>query len=114
MPNFRVMACVSLAAGRWTRILSSFFIDCKILLPKHVPKLRMNLLNFCLARSRGLVVKADDSQSRGCGFEPQRPILVGMQGKLAIALNIKRNKGSQMGHTKKKYFKKYLTFAMER
>jgi hypothetical protein len=24
-----------------------------------------------------------------------------MQGKLAIALKIKRNKGSQMGHTKK-------------
>ncbi len=59
-----------------------------------------------LVRSRGLVVKADDSQSRGCGFEPRRRILDGMQAKLAIALKIKRNKGSQMGHTKKKKKKK--------
>ncbi len=47
------------------------------------------------------MVKADDLQSRGCGFEPRRRILDGMQAKLAIALKIKRNKGSQMGHTKK-------------
>jgi len=64
-----------------------------------------------VARSRGLVVKADNLQSRGCGFEPRRRILDGMQAKLAIALKIKRNKGSQMGHTKKKYLKKkYILF----
>jgi hypothetical protein len=53
------------------------------------------------------VVKADDSQSRDCGFEPRRRILDGMQAKLAIALKINRNKGSQMGHTKK-IFKKTI------
>ncbi len=52
------------------------------------------------ARSRGLEVKADDSQSRGCGFR----ILDGMQAKLPIALKMKRNKGSQMGHTKNFFF----------
>jgi hypothetical protein len=56
------------------------------------------------ARSRGLV--ADDSQSRGCGFAPWHRILDVMQAKLAIALKIKRNKGSQMGPTKKIFYKK--------
>jgi hypothetical protein len=49
------------------------------------------------------VVKADDSQSRGCGFEPRRRILDGMQAKLAIALKIKVAK---WGTPKKKYLKK--------
>jgi hypothetical protein len=30
----------------------------------------------------GLVVKADDSQSRGCGFKPRHHVLDGMQAKL--------------------------------
>ena len=30
------------------------------------------------AKSRGLVVKAEDSQLRGCGFEPWRGILDGV------------------------------------
>jgi hypothetical protein len=48
------------------------------------------------------VVKADNSQSRGCGFEPRRRILDEMQAKLAIALKIKVAKWG----TLKKYFKK--------
>ncbi len=67
---------------------------------------------YLLARSRGLVVKADDLQSRGCGFEPRRRILDGMQAKLAIALKIKRNKGSQMGHTKKNIKNQYYLLSL--
>ncbi len=57
------------------------------------------------------MVQADDSQSRYCGFEPQPRILDGMQAKLAITLKIKRNKGSQMGHTKK-IFKKKIALSL--
>jgi hypothetical protein len=55
-----------------------------------------------LGESRGLVVKDEDTQQSGCAFESQRRILVGVSE--ASYYNGKRNKGSQMGHTKK-YFK---------
>ncbi len=50
--------------------------------------------------SRGLVVKGEDSQLGGCGFEPRRRILDGVS-KASFYNGKKRNKGSQMGHTKK-------------
>jgi hypothetical protein len=59
----------------------------------------------------GLVVKADGSWPRGHGFKPRHCILVGC--KLFDSYYIKEkieNKGSQMGHTKKKYFLKILEF----
>ena len=49
--------------------------------------------------SRGLVVKGEDSQLSGCGFESRRRILDGVSE--ASYYIGKRNKGSQMGHTKK-------------
>jgi hypothetical protein len=55
-----------------------------------------------IGESRGLVVKAEDSQLSGCGFEPRRRILDG--GSKASYYKLqwkKRNKNSQMGHTKK-------------
>ncbi len=59
---------------------------------------------FHEARSRGLVVKADDSQSRGCGFEPRRRILDGMQASYCI-VNKEKIKVAKWGTPKKK---KYL------
>ena len=56
------------------------------------------------------MVKADDSQSRGCGFEPRRRILDGMQAKLAIALKIKREIKVAKWGTPKKYFKKSFNY----
>jgi hypothetical protein len=54
--------------------------------------------------SHGLVVKADSSRSRGHGFEPQHRILDGCK-RCQLFHNIihenNKNKGSQMGHTKK-------------
>ena len=47
----------------------------------------------------GLVVKGEDSQLSGCGFESWRRILDGVSE--ASYYIGKRNKGSQMGHTKK-------------
>ncbi len=54
--------------------------------------------------SRGLVVKGEDSQLSGCGFESRRRILDGVSE--ASYYIGKRNKGSQMGHTKKNILKK--------
>jgi hypothetical protein len=54
--------------------------------------------------SRGKVVKAEDSQLSGCGFKPPRRILDGVSEASYYKLQLKkkkRNKGSQMGHTKK-------------
>ncbi len=50
------------------------------------------------------MVKAEDSQLSGCGFESRHRILDGVS-KASYYIG-KRNKGSQMGHTKKKYKKK--------
>jgi hypothetical protein len=36
-------------------------------------------LSFFVGKSRGLVVKAEDSQLSGCGFEPLRRILDGVR-----------------------------------
>jgi hypothetical protein len=47
------------------------------------------------------VVKADDSSSRGCEFEPRHRILDGWK-LLQTNNDNNRNKGSQMGHSKKK------------
>jgi hypothetical protein len=50
-------------------------------------------------KNRGLAVKGKDSQLSGCGFKSRCPILDGVS---KANYNIgKRNKGSQMGHTKK-------------
>jgi hypothetical protein len=51
------------------------------------------------------VVKADDSQSRGCGFKPRHLILDGKQAKLAIALKNKEIKVAKWGEPKKKDLK---------
>jgi hypothetical protein len=48
------------------------------------------------------VVKADDSQSRGCGFKPRHLILDGKQAKLAIALKNIAIKVAKWGEPKKK------------
>ncbi len=59
-----------------------------------------NNKKFKEARSHGLVVKGEDSQLSGCGFESWHCILDGC--KRLLQLKINENKGSQMGHTKKK------------
>jgi hypothetical protein len=52
------------------------------------------------------VVNGEDSQLSGCGFKSQRRILDGVS---KDSYNIgKRNKGSQMGHTKKKKIQEEL------
>ncbi len=53
-----------------------------------------------LGESRGLVVKGNDSQLSGCGFESRHRILDGVS-KASYYFG-KRNKGSRIGHTKKK------------
>ncbi len=54
----------------------------------------------------GLVVRAEDSRPRGRGFESRR-ILDGCKRFASYYIKEKlKNKGSQMGHTKKKYLKK--------
>ncbi len=53
-----------------------------------------------LGQSRGLVVKGEDSQLSGCGFESRRRIQDGVSEASYYYIG-KRNKGSQMGHTKK-------------
>jgi hypothetical protein len=67
---------------------------------------RNNLIKYFEASNRGLVVKADGSQSSGRGFKPWHHILDGC--KLLHKEN--GNKGSQMGRTKysKKFFKNLL------
>ncbi len=53
------------------------------------------------------MVKADGSWPKGCGFQPQHRILDGCK-RFARAISLKeklKNKGSQMGHTKKNIFK---------
>jgi GTPase len=52
------------------------------------------------------VVKDEDSQLSGCGFESRRRILDGVSE--ASYYIGKRNKGSQMGHTKKNIQKNIL------
>ncbi len=59
-----------------------------------------NYIFIYKVRSHGLVVKANDSSSRGCEFEPRHRILDGW--KLLQTNDNNRNKGSQMGHSKKK------------
>jgi hypothetical protein len=51
------------------------------------------------------VVKGEDSQVSGCGFKSRRRILDGVT---KLAIRLKRNKGSRMGHTKT-YLKKQKT-----
>ncbi len=50
------------------------------------------------------MVKGEDSKLSGCGFESLRRILDSVS-KASYYIG-KRNKGSQMGHTKKKILKK--------
>ncbi len=58
-----------------------------------------------LGESHGLVVKADISWPKGCGFKPWYRILDGCQWFASYYINRKiENKGSQMGHTKKIFF----------
>ena len=47
----------------------------------------------------GLVVKAEDSQLSGCGFESRHRILDGCE---RLQLKKHENKDNQTGHTKKK------------
>ncbi len=56
------------------------------------------------------MVKGEDSQLSGCGFESWRHILDGVSE--ASYFIEKINKGSQMGHTKK-IFKKIYIKSME-
>jgi hypothetical protein len=58
-----------------------------------------NNLNPPWGESRGLVVKGEDSQLSGCGFESRRCILDGVSE--ASYYNEKGNKGSQIRQTKK-------------
>ena len=60
--------------------------------------------------SRGLVVRAEDSRSRGCGFE-SRCIL----DEKSLQCNLKRpkngeNKDSQMGQTAPKKYRRFLFY----
>ncbi len=57
-----------------------------------------------MGKSCGLVNKGKDSQLSGCGFESWGRILDGVS-KASYYIE-KGNKGSQMGHTKKKIFNK--------
>jgi hypothetical protein len=54
-----------------------------------------------MVRSHGLVVKREDSQLSGCGFESWRCILDSCQRSITIE-KLMKNTGSQMGHPKKK------------
>jgi hypothetical protein len=56
-------------------------------------------IDLVYGESRGLVVKGEDSQLSGCGFESWRRILDGVI-KASYYIQ-KRNKGCKMGHTKK-------------
>jgi hypothetical protein len=47
------------------------------------------------------VVKGEDSQLSGCGFESSHRILDGCKQCWLLQLKINENKGSQMEHTKK-------------
>jgi len=59
------------------------------------------------ARSHGLVVKADGSWPRGCGFKTRQPILDGWKQFASYYIKEKlENKSSQIGHTKKIFKKK--------
>jgi hypothetical protein len=58
------------------------------------------------ARSRGLAVRAEDSRLRCRGFKSCR-ILDGLLA-ITYTLRKKKNKGTQMGHTKKKKKKKKI------
>jgi hypothetical protein len=64
------------------------------------------VITYNVGESHGLVVKADGSRSKGRGFEPQHWIDV-TNASYYIHKN-NENKGSQMGHTKKKVKKKIL------
>jgi hypothetical protein len=64
-----------------------------------------------MARNHDLVVKAGDSQLSGCGLESWQFILDGCKQCLLLQLKNNKNKGSQMGHTKKIY-KMYLHFIL--
>ena len=55
----------------------------------------------CQGEQPGLVVKAEDSRSRGHGFESRHRILDELKEN-------GENKGSQMGQTKKIYLKKTM------
>ncbi len=60
-------------------------------------------LTIIKARSHGLVVKVDGSWPRGRGFKPRQRILDGCKQFASYYIKEKlENKGSQMGHTKKK------------
>jgi hypothetical protein len=59
-----------------------------------------------LARSHGLVVKADGSWSRGREFKPRHRILDGCKQFASYYIKEKlKYKGSQIGHTKKTFKK---------
>ena len=56
--------------------------------------------------SRGLVVKAEDSQLSGCGFEPRRRILDGVSEASYYKLQWKKEIKVAKWGTPKKIFKK--------
>ena len=56
--------------------------------------------------SHGLVVKAEDSWSRGCGFENGTVYWMDVSDASYYIQDNKENKGRRMGHTKKKNYKK--------
>jgi hypothetical protein len=59
---------------------------------------------FSWARSHGLVIMADNSQLSGCGFESLHHTLDGCKQCQLLQLKNSKNKGSQMGNTKKKCY----------
>ncbi len=63
------------------------------------------LKEYCKARTRGLVVKADDSQSRGCGFKP--PYTGWNASKASYCIKNKEIQVAERGRPKKYFFKEY-------
>ncbi len=63
---------------------------------------------WALGESHGLVVKAEDSWPRGVGSNPGTVYWMDVSGASYCIHENNENKGSQMGHTKKKILKKTL------
>jgi hypothetical protein len=61
---------------------------------------------FIDGESRGLVVKLEDSQLRGCGFEPRRRILNGVRDAIYYKLQWKKEIKVAKWGTPKKYLRK--------
>jgi len=70
-----------------------------------------NIKFICLARSHDLLVYAVDSQLSGCGLASWHRIMDSSKRCYLLQLKNNKNKGSQMGHTKKIY-KMYLHFIL--